>query len=60
MNILETEYKQRAFDGKWQKLIKIVDIENPYSYMDGKSKITLFSTKWLVANVYDYEIEFVN
>ena len=28
MTILETAFKQRAFDGKWERIVKIMDTDN--------------------------------
>jgi len=32
MNILETQFVQRAYDGKWEKLAKVMDYDNKYVY----------------------------
>lgn len=59
MNVLETEFKQRAFDGKWERLGKIVDYDNKYSYMtESGSRVSLIPTKWVTLGVYDYIMEF--
>lgn len=59
MHIFDTEYNQR-FDGKWQKWGKVVDDDNIYSYVnDSGNTVTLIPYKWILLDVYDYEIEFV-
>lgn len=61
VQILETHWKQRAFDGKWMLMGKIFDDENRYSYQaENESMIHLIPTKWIILNVYDYLIEFVD
>lgn len=58
MTILETQFAQRAFDGKWQKLIKTLDYENAYSFTnDVGNKTSFIPEKWIVTNVYDYMME---
>lgn len=57
--ILETQFKQRAFDGKWERLAKIVDNDNKYTYQtESGSKVTLVPEKWITVGVYDYIMEF--
>lgn len=61
MAILETQFKQRAFDGKWERLGKIVDFENKYTYeTESGSKVTLIPEKWIALGVYDYMMEFAD
>ena len=61
MNILETQFKQRAFDGKWERIAKIVDYENKYSYeTESSSRVTLIPEKWVTIGVYDYMLEIVD
>jgi hypothetical protein len=61
MNILETQFKQRAFDGKWERIAKIVDYENKYSYeTESSSRVTLIPEKWVTIGVYDYMLELVD
>ena len=60
MQVLETCFKQRAYDGKWEKLIRVFDFDNKYEYKNEYGvKTTLTPTKWLVEKVYDYELEVV-
>ena len=54
MNILETQFKQRAFDGKWEKIAQVWDHENKYVYKsETGSNITYTPTKWITTGVYD-------
>jgi hypothetical protein len=56
--ILETEFKQRAYDGRWERISKIMDHENSYSYeTDSGQKITLIPEKWVTTGVFDYLCE---
>lgn len=58
LQILEEDFKQRAFDGKWQRWIKIMDFDNSYTYTnENGSRITLIPEQWVVAGVYDYMME---
>mgnify|MGYP000140202005 CR=1 FL=1 len=59
MTILETQFKQRAYDGKWERICKVVDFDNKYSYeTETGSKVTLIPEKWVTLGVYDYIMEF--
>lgn len=61
MTILETQFKQRAFDGKWERLGKIVDFDNKYTYQtESGSKVTLIPERWVTLGVYDYLVEFAD
>jgi hypothetical protein len=61
LNILETDFKQRAFDGKWERIAKIVDYDNRYTYTtDSGSKVTLIPEKWVTLGVYDLMMEIVD
>lgn len=54
MNILETQFKQRAFDGKWEQIARIIDHENSYSYTNEYgNKATYIPTRWITIKVYD-------
>jgi len=58
---IRVEYRQREYDGKWEKIGLFVDINNSYSYRsETGGTITLFPEKWITMNVYDYELEFVD
>lgn len=55
MNILETQFKQRAFDSKWEKLAKVMDYENKYVYKtETGSTLAYIPTKWMTVGVFDY------
>ena len=55
MEVLETDLKQRQFDGKWQLWYKFADVENAYEYINEVgSRVVLVPEKWVVAGVYDY------
>ena len=61
LNILETDFKQRALDGKWERIAKIVDYDNRYTYTtDSGSKVTLIPEKWITLGVYDLMMEIVD
>ena len=61
LNILETDFKQRAFDRKWERIAKIVDYDNRYTYTtDSGSKVTLIPEKWVTLGVYDLMMEIVD
>lgn len=56
--IIKTDYRQRAFDKKWEKIVKIPDFENKYSYKDGAGNIVnIVPTKWLTVGVFDFKFE---
>ncbi len=58
LNVLETQFKQRAFDGKWERIAKIIDYENKYTYStESGSRVTLIPEKWVTVGVYDYMME---
>lgn len=61
MNVLETQFKQRAYDGKWERIIKVMDYDNKYTYdTESGSKVSLIPEKWMTVGVYDYMLEFVD
>ncbi len=61
MTILEEQFKQRAFDGKWERIVKIMDLENVYSYTNEfGSRVTLIPEKWVTVGVYDYLMSIVD
>lgn len=58
MTVLETQFKQRTFDGKWERIGKIVDFDNKYTYQtESGSRVTLIPEKWVTLGVYDYLVE---
>ena len=61
MQVLETAFKQRAFDGKWERIVKIMDTDNMYSYTsETGSRVTMIPEKWVTVGVYDYLMEIVD
>lgn len=61
LNILETQFKQRAYDGKWERIAKVMDYEQKYTYVtESGQKISLIPEKWITVGVYDYMMEFVD
>jgi hypothetical protein len=61
MNILETAFKQRSFDGKWERIVKIMDLDNSYSFMsENGSRMTHIPEKWVTVGVYDYLMEIID
>ena len=60
-NVIEVQFKQRAFDGKWERIGKVPDFDNKYSYKtDTGSRVTLVPEKWITLGVYDYLMELVD
>ncbi len=58
MVVLETGFKQRAYDGKWERTAKIMDFANRYSYKnEAGNKISLIPEKWICIGVYDLLID---
>lgn len=58
MQVLETQFKQRAFDGKWERIVKIMDLDNAYSFVnENGNRTTLIPEKWVTVGVYDYMME---
>lgn len=58
MQVLETSFKQRAFDGKWERIVKIMDLDNSYSFVnENGNRTTLIPEKWVTVGVYDYMME---
>jgi hypothetical protein len=55
---IETQFRQRAYDGKWERLGKIMDTENAYTYStESGSRVTLIPEKWVTIGVYDLLME---
>ncbi len=55
MNILEIQWKQRAYDNKWEKIARIMDYDNKYAYKsESGQKMTYIPTKWTTIGVFDY------
>ena len=61
MHVLETAFKQRAFDGKWERIVKIMDPDNAYSFVnENGNRTTLIPERWVTVGVYDYLMEIVD
>lgn len=61
MNILKTAFKQRAYDGKWERLALVPDPENYYYYKtDNGETVTITAKKWITIGVYDYLFDLEN
>lgn len=59
MTVLETQFKQRAYDGKWERVIKVMDFENKYDYKtESGTKVSLIPEKWVTVGVYDFLLSF--
>lgn len=58
MEILETQIVQRSFDGRWEKIVRIVDRENAYTYKNETgTSVTLIPERWITVQVYDFIME---
>jgi hypothetical protein len=58
MEILETQLVQRSFDGRWEKIVKVMDYENSYTYgNETGTSVTLIPEKWITVAVYDFLME---
>lgn len=58
-DVLETQLIQRAYDGYWEKVVKIMDRDNAYTYQnESGAKVTLIPEKWQVIAVYPFLIDF--
>jgi hypothetical protein len=61
MQILETDFRQRAFDGKWERLGKVMDLDNTYTFVgENGNRTTLIPEKWITLGVYDYLLEIID
>jgi hypothetical protein len=51
---LEYDFKQRAYDGKWERLALVQDTENSRTYnTESGQEITLTPVKWITVGVTD-------
>lgn len=58
MKIIREEIRQRAFDGKWERLGLVPDYDNIYTYStESGAKVNLIPEKWITLKVYDYMME---
>lgn len=54
MNVLETQFKQRQYDGRWEKVVRVMDHDNKYVYKtETGSRMTYTPEKWMTVGVYD-------
>jgi hypothetical protein len=57
-DVLETQFVQRAYDGYWEKIVKVMDHENAYTYRnESGTSVTLIPEKWLTVQVYPFIME---
>ena len=55
MTFLKTAFRQRAYDGKWERIAQVPDEANYYYYTnDNGDQVTVKATKWITIGVYDY------
>jgi hypothetical protein len=58
MEILETQLVQRSFDGRWEKIARVMDHENSYTYRNETgTSVILIPEKWITIGVYDFIME---
>ena len=58
MEIIETQLVQRNFDGHWEKIARVMDHENSYTYKNETgTSVTLIPEKWITIAVYDFMME---
>jgi hypothetical protein len=57
-SILESQIVQRDFDKRWERIVKVMDHENAYSFSNENGvPVTFTPTKWLTVAVYDFLME---
>jgi Trk K+ transport system NAD-binding subunit len=60
MNIIESQIVQREFDGRWERIVKVIDTENQYTYKNESGiTVSLIPEKWITVQVYDFVMEAV-
>lgn len=60
MEVLETQYIQREYDGCWEKIVKVIDYENTYEYRDEAGvHMKLIPEKWITVAVYPISVDFL-
>jgi hypothetical protein len=58
--ILETQIVQRDYDKRWERIVKVMDHENAYTFKNEfGTSVTHIPEKWLTVAVYDYMMEVV-
>lgn len=57
-DILESQIVQRDFDKRWERIVKVQDLENSYTFANEQGvKMTLIPEKWITVAVYDFLME---
>lgn len=60
MTILETQIVQRDWDKRWEKIVKIMDTENAYTYRNENGvSVSLIPERWITVAVYDLLMEII-
>lgn len=60
-DILEEQFVQREYDGCWERIVKVIDHENAYTYQNESGvRVTHTPTKWLTVGVYPFIMEEVD
>lgn len=58
MIVLETQFKQRAFDNKWERIVKTMDYDNKNTFSNEYgNKVSYIPEKWVTVGVYDFIME---
>ena len=58
LEVLEEQFVQRDFDGCWERIVKIMDKENAYTYHnESGTSVTLIPEKWITVGVYPFIME---
>jgi hypothetical protein len=58
LHILETQIIQRDWDKRWERVAKIMDYDNSYTYVNESGvRTTLIPEKWIVTHVFDALME---
>lgn len=57
-DILESRIVQRDFDKRWERIVKVQDFENAYTFANEQGvKMTMIPEKWIIVAVYDFIME---
>lgn len=57
-NVLETQMVQRDYDGCWERIVKVMDNDNAYTYQSETGmSVTLIPEKWVTVAVYPFIME---
>lgn len=57
-DFIRHDYKKREYDGKWEKIVEIMDRENVYPKLDGDHIVYKIPTRWITVEVLDDLIKF--